>query len=57
MQARLVASNLLQHDKTIAVWQDNQVFILDHTWDVAIVGANQCVDLVLDQVRREMHNV
>ncbi len=44
--ARLVAHNLL------AVWQDNQLLVLDHTWDVAVVGSNQTVDLVFYQTWR-----
>jgi len=47
----LVAHNF-QDDKNITIWQDNQLLVLDHTWDLAIVGANQSADLVLYQMWR-----
>ncbi len=36
--------------KSIAIWQDNQVFELDHMWDLALVGLGHPIDLVLYQM-------
>ena len=44
------AQHLLQNDKSVAIWQDNQVFKLDHTWDEALVGVGHPIDLVLYQM-------
>ena len=44
------AQHLLQDNKSIAIWQENQVFKLDHTWDQVFVGVHHPFDLVLYQM-------